>query len=165
MHAMRWSVGIALLGLAAHAAHAASGAVVIAAERVEQVARVLPDPTDLWIDPADLERVSGFELKPEGACLNEICVPVRQDTDSDIFITRGGERWFNVAELANRVRQPFAVDYDANVWSFGAIPAERAAFLEQGIAPDFELPDVDGERHRLSDFKGRKIMLLSWASW
>jgi hypothetical protein len=66
MHAMRWSVGIALLGLAAHAAHAAhaaSGAVVISAERVEQVARVLPDPTDLWIDPADLERVSGFSSK------------------------------------------------------------------------------------------------------
>ena len=29
----------------------------------------------------------------------------------------------------------------------------------------FTLPGVDGRQYSLSDFKGMKIMLLSWASW
>ncbi|MGI9659669.1 MAG: peroxiredoxin family protein [Gaiellaceae bacterium] len=33
------------------------------------------------------------------------------------------------------------------------------------VAPDFALPDLDGVEHRLSDFRGRKVILLSWASW
>ncbi len=151
--------------LAFMAASAFGSAVVVYDDRVVEVTHTLADPTDLWIDIADLERVNGFVLKPEGACLDEICVPVRQTQNSDIFITRQGKHWFNVAELADRIRQPYVVDYDTNVWSFGAIPAQRASFVDRAIAPDFELPDVDGTQHKLSDFKGKKIMLLSWASW
>ncbi|HSY78461.1 MAG TPA: redoxin domain-containing protein [Verrucomicrobiae bacterium] len=32
-------------------------------------------------------------------------------------------------------------------------------------APDFELPDLDGKLHRLSDYRGKKVFLLAWASW
>lgn len=162
MKLVRLVLGSALAGLAAGAFGAA---VVIHDDRVVEVAETLADPTDLWIDPDDLEHVNGFVLKPEGACLDEICVPVRQAENSDIFITRQSKRWFNVAELADRIQQPYVVDYDTNVWSFGAIPAQRAAFVDRAVAPDFELPDTDGKRHKLSDFKGKKIMLLSWASW
>jgi cytochrome c-type biogenesis protein len=38
-------------------------------------------------------------------------------------------------------------------------------FVGFGLAPDFELTDIYGETHHLSDFKGKKVMLLSWASW
>jgi thiol-disulfide isomerase/thioredoxin len=33
------------------------------------------------------------------------------------------------------------------------------------IAPDFELSDFDGDRHRLSDFRGRVVYLNFWATW
>ena len=151
--------------LLAASAQSLGGAVVIYEDRVVRVESTLADPTDLWIPSAELGRVNGFELKPEGACLDDICVPVRQNENSDIFITRGEEQWFNVAELADRLQQPYAVDHDRGVWSFGAIPVHRADFVDRALAPDFELPDTQGSLHRLSDFKGKKIMLLTWASW
>ena len=126
---------------------------------------MLPDANDLWVRPRDLPTVNGFELKPEGACFEDICVPVQQDQDSAIFITRGDQAWFSVSELAQRLRQPYTVDYESNVWSFGAIPVSRQRFTEQGMAPDFSLPDWQGKQVALSDFKGKKIMLLTWASW
>ncbi len=156
---------LAALLLAAAATHAGADAVVLYEDRVVAVTETLADPTDLWIHPGELPRVNGFELKPEGACIDDICVPVRQDENSDIFITRQGQAWFNVAELADRLNQPYAVDYDTGVWSFGDIPVRRASFVKRGIAPDFTLPGVDGRSYTLSDFKGQKIMLLSWASW
>ena len=148
-----------MTGLTAHAA------TVLYGSNVAVVDEVLADPTDLWIRPSELLRVNGFELKPEGACLDEICVPVRQDENSEIFITRSDGSWFNVAELAARVQQPYVVDHEQEVWSFGAIPSQRSTFVKQGLAPDFELPGIDGEQYALSDFKGKKIMLLTWASW
>ena len=32
-------------------------------------------------------------------------------------------------------------------------------------APDFELKDRDGNVVRLSDFRGKKVLLVTWASW
>lgn len=32
-------------------------------------------------------------------------------------------------------------------------------------APDFKLPDMDGESHSLSDFRGKVVMLNFWATW
>ena len=32
-------------------------------------------------------------------------------------------------------------------------------------APDFSLEDMDGERHSLSDYRGKVIMLNFWATW
>ena len=153
------------LSLAFFAAQAFADAVVLYGDRAVTVEKTLSDPTDLWIQPADLGRVNGFELKPEGACIDDICVPVRQDQDSDIFVTRQGTAWFNVSELADRLNQPAVADFDEGVWSFGAIPARRSSFVNQALAPDFSLPDIDGNTIKLSDFKGKKIMLLTWASW
>ncbi|MBI2591472.1 MAG: redoxin domain-containing protein [Candidatus Brennerbacteria bacterium] len=33
------------------------------------------------------------------------------------------------------------------------------------LAPDFELMDLNGQKIKLSDFKGKKIILNFWASW
>ena len=34
-----------------------------------------------------------------------------------------------------------------------------------GAAPDFALPDLDGNTVRLSDFSGRPVVLNFWATW
>ncbi|MFT7652130.1 MAG: hypothetical protein ACI9ON_000461 [Limisphaerales bacterium] len=130
-----------------------------------ELTSTLPAPNSLWVTKQDLPRISGFELKPEGACLDEICVPIRQNEDSNIFVTRKDQAWVNATELASRIQQPVVADPESDVWSFGAIPAQRQSFVRDGQAPDFTLPDWKGNQVSLSDFKGKNIMLLSWASW
>jgi peroxiredoxin len=43
--------------------------------------------------------------------------------------------------------------------------ADRLAALRSLEAPDFTLPDVDGNPVSLSNFRGKKVLLASWASW
>jgi hypothetical protein len=144
---------------------AAPAAVGVFLERTVEFDRVLEDPTDLWISPTDLERLNDFELKPEGACLDDLCVPIKQDRDSEIFVRREEERWVNASELARRLEQASAHDVQNKVWSFGPIPASRSAFLDRAQAPDFALPDREGNIVHLSDFRGKKVLVLAWASW
>jgi thiol-disulfide isomerase/thioredoxin len=33
------------------------------------------------------------------------------------------------------------------------------------VAPDFELTDFDGNRHRLSDYRGKVVYINFWATW
>ena len=140
-------------------------ATVLYQDRVVELERTLNDPNDLWVVPQDLPRINDFVLKPEGACLAELCIPVRQDRDSEMFVTRTGQGWFNVTELSRKLQQAFAVDHERAVWSFGNIPVTRNAFLQSAMAPDFALPDRDGKLVRLSDFRGKKVLVITWASW
>ena len=159
-------ISVAVLGAAVTAATAQTEPVTaLYQNRVTELGETLPDPNDLWVQPGDLPRVNDFELKPEGACLDELCIPVRQDRDSEMFVTRGGRGWFNVTELARRLEQPFVVDHEHQVWSFGAIPVTRTRFFRSAIAPDFALPNREGEVVRLSDFRGKKVLIITWASW
>jgi hypothetical protein len=117
------------------------------------------------VKPADLTRVNGFVLKPEGACLAEICVPVKQDRDSSLYVNRSDKSWFNVTELARKLSQPYVFDHGAEVWSFGAIPVVRQSFTQKHMAPDFSIMDRQGKPVSLSEYKDMKVLLLTWASW
>ena len=158
-------IGVAAAAILLPAGAGAEPATVLFDDRVTEVERTLPDADDLWVMPVDLPRVNGFELKPEGACLDELCVPVRQDRDSELFVTRAGQGWFNVTGLARKLEQAYAVDHEHRVWSLGQIPVTRTRFLNAAVAPDFELPNRDGELVRLSDFRGKKVLVVTWASW
>jgi hypothetical protein len=54
------------------------------------------------------------------------------------------------------------------VWAFGPA-ADRGTTPGAGagpvIAPDFQLPDLDGATHSLSDHRGKKVLLYCWSSW
>lgn len=143
----------------------AAPATVLYNDRVVEIQETLADPNDLWVVPDDLTRINSFVLKPEGVCLDELCIPLRQDRDSEMLITRSKERWFNVTELARKLQQAFAVDTEHNVWSFGEIPVTRTRFFESALAPDFSLPDRQGKMVKLSDFRGKKVLIVTWASW
>jgi len=125
----------------------------------------LADPTELWVTPESMERITGFVLKPEGACYGDICIPIRQEEDSDLFVRRADERWINLTKLAERMNQAVVHDSERNVWSFGPIPDVQRTYLQSAKAPEFELEDRDGNMVRLSDFRGKKLLLMTWASW
>ena len=41
----------------------------------------------------------------------------------------------------------------------------RREALEGRQAPDFELPDLDGVDHRLTEWDGRRRLLVAFATW
>jgi hypothetical protein len=144
---------------------ATAPATVLYQERVVAIERTLPDPDDLWVPARDLRRINDFELTSRGACLNDRCVDVPRGDDSDMFVRSGGEDWISVTALARQLQQEFAVDHDHAVWSFGTIPAAQTAFTQAAMAPDFALPNQEGRLVRLSDFRGKKVLIITWASW
>jgi hypothetical protein len=98
------------------AEQASESATVLYDDRVVAVAQTLSAPNDLWVTPEDLTRINGFEIKPQGVCLDELCIPLRQNEDSDLFVTRRGQEWFNVTELASKLEQAFVVDQERRIW-------------------------------------------------
>jgi hypothetical protein len=70
-----------------------------------------------------------------------------------------------VVETAHRLGRPLAIDADERCAFLGVPAAERARALASLDAPDFALPDLDGRAHRLSEQRGRKVLLVVYASW
>ena len=134
-------------------------------DSIVELEETLPSVNDLWVAPADLPKITGLELKPEGACVGDLCIPVKQDRDSDLFVTRDGKSWVNATGLAKIARQSVVVDRETNVWSFGEIPDSYSTSLAEGMAPDFTMLDRNGNEVSLSDFRGKKVIILTWASW
>ncbi len=127
--------------------------------------RAIADSNALWLDAAELKRLAGWELKPEGICRGDLCVPIPPGRESEFASKRDGASWLNFTALADLMDKPWAGDPKHRVWYFGAQAADRGNALRSLKAPDFELPDLDGKLHRLSDYRGMKILLLAWASW
>ena len=115
----------------------------------------------LWLTREDLTRATGFELKPEGLCKGEICVPVPRDGTN--FVDSTGA--VDVAAFWRHMGQPVVHDEARTTWVLGVGARERTAALETFEAPDFRLPDLDGRLHGLSEQRGRKVLLATWASW
>jgi len=128
---------------------------ILYGDRTVKLDRVRPDPKDLWVPSADLPRINQFELKPQGACRADMCIPIPKELKSGT--------WFNLTGFARRVRQ--SVVSDSGVWSFGEIPAVRGDFYRSRVAPDFAVPDRKGRVVRLADFRGKKVLVVTWASW
>lgn len=114
----------------------------------------------LWLATSDLPSATGWELKSEGMCRGEVCVPIPPGRAGDL-VSNGR---FNLRAFADYLEQPVVHEPQAGMWVVGEAPAERAARL-QGEAPDFELPDISGAMHRLSDHRGKKVIVVTWGSW
>jgi len=141
----------------------AHGATVLYEGRTVEVANTLEDPTDLWVTPDDLTKINGFVIKPEGACLDEICIPLTEA--SGLTTERLGQKWINVTGLAQKLNQPYTHDAEAGAWSFAPLAATHESYLTSAEAPDFALKDREGKTVHLSDFRGKKVLLMTWASW
>ena len=70
-----------------------------------------------------------------------------------------------IDQLAADGQRPLAVDREEGVAYLGAPASARAARLASLEAPDFTLPDLAGRRHSLSEHRGRKVLLVVYASW
>ncbi len=130
-------------------------ATVLYQDRATRLDKSRVEGNDLWVRSADLPRVNEFEVKPQGACRADICIPLSKDLKK--------AEWFNLTGFARKVGQ--AVVADSSVWSFGEVPVLRGTYFNSRIAPDFAVPDRKGHVVHLSDFRGKKVLVVTWASW
>lgn len=115
----------------------------------------------LLVNPAELPRINGFEVKPEGACFEALCIPL----NNTILKQDGDVSWIDLEAFADLVEQPYVADREAGVWSFGEIPQKRERTMVDAQAPEFELTDRQGNVVRLADLKGKKALIVTWSSW
>jgi hypothetical protein len=142
-----------------------SVATVLYQGRETEVTAAETEGVELWLTRSDLATASGWELKPEGICKDEICVPVPEARRSALIRGSSSESQVNLTEFARMIEQPFAHDEKDGVWYFGPPSWEWKDRLASREAPDFSLPDLSGQSHTLSELRGKKVFLLFWASW
>ena len=128
---------------------------------VEATAKATSATDGLWLKPVDLTRVTGFTLKPEGLCRDAICVPVPRGDKS--FVDANGA--IDAAAFWRHMGHPVVHDEARQTWALGLGAAERTRTLETFEAPDFQLPDLAGRMHTLTEHRGKKVFLATWASW
>jgi 3,4-dihydroxy-2-butanone 4-phosphate synthase/peroxiredoxin len=110
----------------------------------------------LHLTPDDLAKATGWSLKPEGLCRDDACVPLPADGS---WLDAQGR--VDLTAFAAREGRAVLRDAEHDVWAFG--PAAAGAPDTQ--APDFTFPDLDGQQHSLSDYRGRKVFLYTWGSY
>jgi hypothetical protein len=141
-----------------------TGLTVVLGDRITAVARGRPDGEELWLPPEELERATGWELTPEGACREGLCIPDLPG-EGRFLAPREDGTWVGLARLAALAGQPVAACPERGIWLVGERAGDLAARLDSLLAPDFTLPDFEGRPVTLSDLRGRKVLLLAWASW
>ncbi len=111
---------------------------------------MIVDRVDLSAE--EFASATGWEIKPEGACKAEVCVPL------------GGLQGFDALAAAERLGMAVVGDQDAGLWAFGPESLGNRA-LVSAEAPELVLPDLEGNEFRLSTLRGQKVVLVAWAPY
>lgn len=110
----------------------------------------------LEIRPEQLRNRTGWDIKPQGACKGEVCIPL----SSPVTTATG---LISLPKLAEKLHMPLIQDDVTGLWCLG--PEATGKALTTAISPDFELPDWQGQTFHLSSLRGKKVVLVAWASW
>ncbi len=107
----------------------------------------------LEVDAGELARRTGWELRPEGACKANRCVPL---PDKPVGVV-------DARMLAARLGMALVHDEEHRLWALGPESGGRA--LDSADVPDVTLPDRQGNQFSLQSLRGTKVLLVCWASW
>jgi hypothetical protein len=94
--------------------------------------------------------------------LAETTFTIIDDGRVAVLDAREGAELLRRAEAAGR---PVAIDQEARAAYLGVTARTRAEALGSLEAPDFTLPDLEGRLHSLSEHRGKKVLLVAYASW
>jgi hypothetical protein len=111
------------------------------------------------VGPDVLPGAIGWELKPEGLCRGDVCIPTRSRPE---LVVDGR---VDLAVVADLMARPFVVEAAAGVAVLGESATARAEQLAARHVDDFELPDAFGAPFRWSSLGRKKKVLVAWASW
>jgi hypothetical protein len=105
----------------------------------------------LDVSPERFAAGTGWQIKPEGACKAEVCVPLE----------RSG---FDLVRMAERLGMALVHDEEVALWALGPESlGDRALITAE--SPELVLDDFDGREFRLSSLRGQKVVLVAWAPY
>ena len=109
----------------------------------------------LEVAPAELERRTGWEIRPEGACKSGRCVPLPDFAGESL----------DAEMLAERLGMALVHDEQHGLWALGPESGQDGKTLLSAELPDITLPDRQGKDFSLRSLRGTKVFMLAWASW
>ncbi|HEX5586686.1 MAG TPA: hypothetical protein VFZ17_05220 [Acidimicrobiia bacterium] len=115
---------------------------------------MLTDRLDLSRD--ELQSRSGWELKPEGACKGDVCIPLRS-------AVIGADGRVDITAFARQLGMPIVADEAHGLWALG--PPSAGHVLARAEMPELTLSDFDGAPYDFATGRGRKVVMVAWASW
>jgi hypothetical protein len=107
----------------------------------------------LEVTSEELRARTGWEVKPEGLCKADRCVPLPDDAGAII----------DVRVLEERLGMALVHDEEHGLWALG--PEAGGHALLSAALPEISLPDRHGDPFSLSSLRGTKVLLVAWASW
>ena len=116
------------------------------------------DGAQVWVAPDVVADALGWEVKPEGLCRGDVCVPAaasQQDSSGRV----------DLVAVAHALHRPTLVDAGAASIVVGASAVDRRDALRDKQLPEFSLPDLDGSVHHSDEWRGSKVLLVAFASW
>lgn len=105
----------------------------------------------LEVGAEDFQLTTGWEIKPEGACKADVCVPLPAGH-------------FDLPAAAERLGMAVVAEPRVGLWAIGPETLGGRA-LTTADASDFALPDLDGNLFRITSLKGHKVLVVAWAPY
>jgi hypothetical protein len=112
-----------------------------------------------YINAEEIKEILGWEVKPEGLCKEDTCIPIDKDKDLE------DQGRYSLRQIANLTEHPALVSSETQTVAIGQPSTLRISALRDKVAPDFKLPDIDGVDRALSDWAGKKRLLVAFSSW
>ena len=137
-------------------------------ERLEEITVLSQETSTVlgsWIDnepyvtPKELEKILGWQVKPEGLCKNDACIPIGDN------VRLGMDDSLNLREAATLVGHPSLSAPEVGMVAIGQAHDIRSKALKDRVAPNFTLSDISGVDRSMSDWVGKKRLLVAFSSW
>jgi len=128
------------------------------------------DTEALWVRLGELPEATGWQMKPQGACLGELCVPLPKSKREDWIADADDRVWFNYSEFADATRDWIERGADSeHVWSTSELaerlkPVDDDKLLAEAtfkLALHFEATD-DSERAQKHFTKAQELAPDNW---
>ena len=111
-----------------------------------------------FVKETDIGKSLSWELKPEGLCKDDSCIPYTPVREPD-------SEWVDFLDISDTLSFSTVLDVDLRLAAVDTFSLLRSSALKDRKAPDLELPDVDGELHSLSEWSDKKKLLVAFSSW
>jgi len=109
---------------------------------------------NLKVERDAFETGTGWQLKPEGACKGDVCIPLSSKPGQTVDVER----------IAREMGLPLVAEPASGLWALGP-ESIGARALTSAEAPDFSLPDLSGREFTLWSLRGQKVLLFAWAPY